>query len=114
MLDLRVVPHKSCFPWSDRFENSGLRALQLRIFLNQLLQSKPRKLYRNLGIFPIPFSLIDRTFAIFRMADLLAGAEAALAGGFLGSGLGEIELLATRREKLGYVLDRVVRPGRRG
>ena len=57
------------------FQNPVQALLQLRVLLDQLLQSEPRELYRNLGVFPISFSLVDRALAIFRMANALARAE---------------------------------------
>src|ERR1700757_3056820 len=87
---------------------SGSGFFQLGILLHQLLQPEPWELYRNLGVFPISFALVDGALAVLGMFDLLAGAEAALALGFLDHGLGEVELLAARREKLGNVIDGVV------
>ena len=37
----------------------GLRFLQLGVFLDQLFQAKPRKLYRNLGVFPVSLAFVD-------------------------------------------------------
>ena len=88
------------------------RPLQLGILLHQLLQAEARKLYRNLGFFAFSFALVDRSFAIFRMANLLAGTESALAGGLFDRRLGDGELLAAAGEKLGDILDRVVGTGR--
>src|SRR5271166_5611009 len=45
------------------------------------------------------------------MANLLAGAEAALAGGLFDRRFGDGELLAPAGEELGNVLDGVVRTG---
>ena len=56
-------------------------SFQLGVLLYQLLQAEARKLYRNLGFFAFSFALIDGAFAIFWMANLLAGAKSALAGG---------------------------------
>src|SRR5581483_173835 len=88
--------------------HAALRSFQLRVLLHQLLQTETRELYRNLGIFPISFALIDRAFAIFWVANLLAGPEAFLAGGRLNRNLGQRELLPPRGKKLGNVVDRVV------
>ena len=81
---------------------------QLGILLHQLLQPEPRELYRNLGVFPISFSLVDSALAVFRVADFLPRAEALLAFGFLDDCLRHIEFLAARGEELGDIVDRVV------
>jgi hypothetical protein len=65
-------------------------------------------LYRNLGVFPISFALINGAFAIFGMLDLLTGAESALAAGRRDRQFGEGELLAAGGEKFGDIVDRVV------
>ena len=70
-----------------------LSSLQLGVLLHQLLQAEARKLYRNLGFFAFSFALIDGAFAIFRMADLLAGAESALAGGLFDGSFGTVNFL---------------------
>src|SRR5207302_6462462 len=69
---------------------------------------------RNLGVFPISFSLVDGAFAIFWMTDFLSGAEAFLALGLLDDGLGQVELLPTRRKELGNIIDGVVALARVG
>src|ERR1700757_3072231 len=66
---------------------------ELGILLHQLLQPEPRELYRNLGVFPISFSLVDGALSVFRMPHFLAGAEA---------------LLPPRGKELGDVVDGVV------
>src|SRR5260370_27039743 len=91
----------------------ALSALKLGILLHQFLQAEAWKLYSNLGFFAFSFALIDRAFAVFRVAHLLSGAEAALAGGLFYGHLGDGELLAAGREELSDVLDRVVGPGGR-
>src|SRR5437660_10980366 len=82
--------------------------LELGVLLHQLLQPEPRELYRNLGVFPISFSLVDGAFAIFWMTDFLSGAEAFLALGLLDDGLWQVELLPARRKQLGAIIDAVV------
>src|ERR1700733_3500557 len=89
-------------------------AFQLGILLHQLLQAEARKLYRNLGFFAFSFSLVDGSFAIFGMADLLAGTESAFAGGFCWRCFGDGELLAAAGKEFGDVLDGVVGLGRGG
>src|SRR5580704_12712477 len=86
-------------------------ALQLGILLHQLLQAEARKLYRNLGFFAFTFALVDGSFAVFGMADLLSGAESALAGGLFDLRFGDAELLAAAGEELGDILDGVVGAG---
>ena len=81
---------------------------QLGILLHQLLQPEPRELYRNLGVFPISFSLVDSALAVFRMADFLSRTKALLAFGFLDDSFRHVEFLAARGEKLGDVVDGVV------
>src|SRR5205807_4493179 len=96
--------------WNERAEPAvlALRLLQLRVLLHQLLQTEARELYRNLGIFPISLALVDGSFAIFGMPDLLSGAESAPAAGLLDRHLRQAELLPPRREEFGNVVDRVV------
>src|SRR5205823_3199983 len=60
-----------------------LRSLQLRIFLDQLLQTEPWELYRNLGVLTFSFALVNRALAVFGVANLLAGAEPLFAFGLL-------------------------------
>src|SRR4029077_20191404 len=91
-----------------RFQISNLRPLQLGVLLDQLLQAEARELYRNLGFFAVSFALVDGSFAIFRMADFLAGAESALACRFFDFDFGDGELLTSAGEELGDVLDGVV------
>src|ERR1039458_10073727 len=87
---------------------AALRLLQLRVPLHQLLQTEARKLYRNLGVFPISFALIDGPFPIFRVLDLLSGMESPPAFGLLGRHFRNLELLAPRSKELGNVVDGVV------
>ena len=89
----------------DLYLTKRSAALQLGILLYQLLQAEARKLYRNLGFFAFPFSLIDSSFAIFGMANLLAGAESALAGGLFERGFRDGELFAAAGKELRDVLD---------
>src|ERR1039458_5578505 len=89
-------------------------ALQLRVLLHQLLQAEARKLYSNLGFFAFSFPLIDRAFAIFGMANFLAGAESALAGGLFERRFRHGEFLAAAGEELGYVFDGIVGFGGNG
>src|ERR1019366_6557404 len=84
---------------------------ELGILLHQLLLSEARELYRNLSFFAFSFALVDRSFAILGVADLLPRAESALAGGLFDGCLGDGELLAAAGEEFGDVLDRVVRAG---
>src|ERR1700746_1111446 len=81
---------------------------QLGILLHQLLQPEPWELYRNLGVFPISFSLIDGALAVFGMANFLPGAEAFFALRFLHSSFRKVELLSTRGEELRNIVDGVV------
>src|ERR1700688_4081300 len=90
------------------YPNEVLSAHQLRVFLNQLLQAEARKLYSNLGFFAFSFSLVDGSFAVFGMANFLAGAEATHAGGRFQRNFRDGKLLAATGKKLGYVLDGVV------
>src|SRR6201994_1362612 len=81
---------------------------ELGILLHQLLQPEPRELYRNLGIFPISFSLEDGAFPVFRMTHLLPRTKAFLSFGLLDHGLGQTKLLSPRGKELGNVVDGVV------
>src|ERR1700757_5494208 len=82
---LRGMPH-----WRGFGSNSG--ALQLRVFLDQLLQTEARELYRNLCVFPISFALIDGSPAVFGVLHFLAGAESAFAFQLFDGKLGKGEL----------------------
>ena len=82
------------------------------VFFHQLLQAEARKLYSNLGFFAFSFSLVDRSLAIFWMANLLAGAESAFAGGRFERDFRNGKLLAASGEKLGDVFDGIVGLGR--
>ena len=78
---------------------SSSDAFQLRILLHQLLQTEPRELYRNLGIFPFSFALVDGAFAIFRMANLLSRAEALLAFRLFDRQFGTLNFLPREAKK---------------
>ena len=65
-------------------------------------------MYRNLGFFAFSFALVNRSFAIFWMADLLAWAESALAGGLFDRRFGDGEVLTAAGEELRDVFDGVV------
>src|SRR6266851_7960620 len=93
-------------PWTRSLPIS--RFLQLRILLYQLLQTEARKLYRNLGVFPVPFALIHRPFPIFRVLDLLPGTESPPAFRLLRHHFRNMELLTPRRKKFRNVVDGVV------
>src|SRR5579859_409009 len=86
-------------------------SLQLSVLLHQLLQAEAWKLYRNLGFFAFSFALVDRAFAVFWMADSLAGTKSAFPCRlFDRSHLGHGELLAAAGEEFGDVLNRIVGP----
>src|SRR3981189_3333853 len=86
--------------------------LQLRVLLDQFLQTEARELYRNLRIFPIPFALIDSSLAVFRVLHLLSGTEPALARRLLNRQLWPLELLPARCKELRNIVDRVIVPHR--
>src|SRR5277367_4485681 len=81
---------------------------QLGILLHQLLQTEARELYRNLGLFTVSFSLVDRPFAIFGMPHLLSGPESFLAFGLFDQRFQDVEFLSPRGKKLGNVVDGIV------
>src|SRR4051812_34830301 len=89
-----------------RTVQSGL--LQLRKFLHQLLQPKPRKLYSNLRVFPIALAFVDSPFAVFGVDDPLPRLESLFAGRLGDGHPGAAEFLASRREKFSNVVDGVV------
>src|SRR5258706_15966590 len=84
--------------WISSCRSGGLRPFQLGVLLHQLLQTEARELYRNLGIFPISFALIDRSFAIFRVLDLLSGTKSALAGRLFDRQFRDVKFLSARGE----------------
>src|SRR5262249_48022663 len=88
-----------------KLPNVFSRFLQLGVLLHQLLQTKSRELYRNLGLFPISFALVDGSLAVFGMANLLARPKALLAGRRLNRHLGQGKFLSPRGEELGDILD---------
>src|SRR5262245_15235090 len=90
---------------------SLLGSLQLCVFLYELLESEPWKLYRNLGAFTFAFPAVDHAFAVLRMADALAGTKRRPAGFLLrrlGRGLGQGKFLAPRGEEFRDVVNGVV------
>src|ERR1700681_4372968 len=92
----------------------GLLCLfQLGIALDKLLQTEARELYRKLGIFPISFALIHRSFPVFRVLDLLTGAESAPACGSFRLQFRNGKLLPARGEEFCNIVDRVVVSQRR-
>src|SRR5215469_2111978 len=110
----RGRPPRSFYPTQANSRNLKLllRPLQLRVLLHQLLQTEARELYRDLGLFPISFPLIDSTLAVFGVAYFLAGPESLLAFRLFDREFGQVELLAPRGEELGDVVDGVVSLGR--
>src|SRR5882724_4436070 len=85
-----------------------LRPFQLSILLNQLFQTEALKLYRNLGVATLALAMVDDSFAIFRMANVLAWFEGCPRHRLRFGRLGNAELLSARREKLGDVADGIV------
>src|SRR5882757_656241 len=70
-----------------------LRPFQLSILLNQLFQTEALKLYRNLGVATLALTAVDDSFAIFRMANVLAGLEGCPRHRLRFGRLGNAELL---------------------
>src|ERR1019366_9878265 len=89
-----------------------LRLDQLGVFLDQLFQTESMKLYRNLGVFPIAFAMIDHSFAIFGVVDAVSLAQSAPSGALVEVHLRAGKLFAARGEKVGDVVDGIV--GRAG
>src|SRR5882757_6123047 len=85
-----------------------LRPFQLGILLHQLFQTEALKLYRNLGIATLALATVDDSFAIFRMANVLAGLKGRPRYRLRFGRLGNAELLSARREKLRNVANGIV------
>jgi len=79
-----VPPHCVVRVWlpPDGFRGP-LGPLELGIFFNQLLQTEPRELYRNLGMVTLSFSSVHRAFSVFRVLHLLPRTEPRCARGLL-------------------------------
>ena len=54
-------------------------SLQLGEFLHKFFYAEPRKLYRNLYIFPFPFALENDSLSIFWVANALSAAKTGFA-----------------------------------
>ena len=54
-------------------------SLQLSELLHKFFNAEPRKLYRNLCIFPVTFAFEDNSFSIFRVSNALAAAKTGFA-----------------------------------
>src|SRR5437763_780637 len=87
-------------------KHSGL--FQLGVLLDQLLQSKARKLYRNLRLFAFSLAMVDRSFSIFRMPHLLPRSKTATSFGLFDRHFCHAEFLSARGEEFGNVVDGVV------
>src|SRR5882762_2120041 len=98
----------SCCRWVVCKKIVPLRPFQLSILLNQLFQTEALKLYRNLGVATLALATVDNSFAIFRMANVLARFEGCPRYRLWFCHLGNTELFPARREKLGDVADGIV------
>ncbi len=58
----------------------ALDPLQLGELLHKFFNAEPRKLYRNLCIFPVTFALEDNSFSVFRVSNTLATAKTRFTG----------------------------------
>src|SRR5258706_103569 len=85
-----------------------LRPFQLGVLLHQLFQTEALKLYRNLGVATLAFATVHNSFAIFRMANVLARLKGGPHRRLWLRHLGNAELLPARCEKLGDVADGIV------
>ena len=54
-------------------------SLQLSELLHKLFYAEPRKLYRNLCVFPVTFAFENNPFSIFRMPNALSAAKTSFA-----------------------------------
>lgn len=81
-------------------------SLQMGELLHKLFNAEPRKLYRNLRVFPVTFAFENDTLTIFRVSNALAAAKACFAGRLGHRDLRSWKLLSARCEKLRDVVDR--------
>ena len=83
----------------------ALNSLQLGELLHKFFYSEPRKLYRNLCVFPFSFAFENNSLAIFRVSNALAAAETGFAR-WLGDGdLRARKLLTAGSKELRDVVD---------
>ena len=80
-------------------------SLQLGELLHKFFYAEPRKLYRNLRIFPFPFAFENDSLSIFRMSNALAAAKTGFAGRLGNRDLRAWKLLTTGCKKLRNVVD---------
>ena len=71
-------------------------SFQLGELLHKFFYAEPRKLYRNLCIFPVPFAFENNSLSIFWVSNALAAAKSGFAGGLGYWNLGPWKLLAAR------------------
>src|SRR6185437_1998941 len=86
---------------SDSFQMSEL--------LHKFFNAEPRKLYRNLRIFPVAFAFENNALSVFRVSNALAAAKTCFARRLRNWNLGSRKLLSARREKLCDVVDGTAR-----
>jgi len=65
-------------------------------------------LYRNLGLFAFPFAMIDGSFSILRMPDLLTGPKSPPSLRVFNRHLRDRKLFSAGGKEFGDVVDRVV------
>ena len=78
---------------------------QLGELLHKFFNAEPRKLYRNLRIFPFTFAFENDSLPVFGMSNALAAAKTGFAGWLSYRNLRSWELLAAGCEKLRDVVD---------
>ena len=87
----------------------GSDSLQLGEFLHKFFYAEPRKLYRNLCVFPFTFALENDSLSIFRMSNALAAAKSCFAGWLGNRDLRARKFLPAGGKKLRDVVDRTSR-----
>ena len=84
-------------------------SLQLGELLHKFFNAEPRKLYRNLCVFPFTFAFENHSLSIFRVSNALAAAKTGFSGRLGNRDLRSRELLTAGGKKLCNVVDRTSR-----
>ncbi len=84
-------------------------SLQLGELLHKFFNAEPRKLYRNLCVFPFTFAFENHSLSIFRVSNALAAAKTGFSGRLGNRDLRSRELLTAGGKKLCDVVDRTSR-----
>src|SRR5215471_14514256 len=87
---------------------SDLNSFQLSVLFHQFFQPESWKLYSNLGVFSLSFTLVDSALTIFGMLDPLAGPECPAASCLLYGDLRPRKFLSTRSKEFRNIFNRII------